>query len=77
MAELNNNKTNIETLISTNNTLIEQEETLNDSLDTWNREYSKSLSRLNSAKEEIDNGYVELNKGMRSITLIIIFILKK
>ena len=63
LAELNNNKTNIETLISTNNTLIEQEETLNDSLDTWNREYSKSLSRLNSAKEEIDNGYVELNKG--------------
>ena len=63
LAELNNNKTNIETLISTNNTLIEQEETLNDSLDTWNREYSKSLSRLNSAKEEIDNGYAELNKG--------------
>ena len=63
LAELNNNKTNIETLINTNNTLIEQEATLNDSLDTWNREYSRSLSRLNSAKEEIDNGYDELNKG--------------
>ena len=61
--ELKNNKTNIETLISTNNTLTEQENTLNSSLSTWNREYSKALKELNSAKREIDNGYIELEQG--------------
>lgn len=61
--ELKINKTNIETLISTNNTLIEQETTLNNSLNTWNREYNNALSELNNAKKEIDSGYRELNKG--------------
>ena len=61
--ELKTNKTNIETLISTNNTLIEQENTLNNSLDTWNREYNNALTELNNAKKEIDSGYEELNKG--------------
>ena len=61
--ELKTNKTNIETLISTNNTLIEQENTLNNSLDTWNREYNNALKELNNAKKEIDSGYEELNKG--------------
>ncbi len=61
--ELKANKTNIETLISTNNTLIEQENTLNNSLATWNREYNNAINELNNAKEEIDSGYEELNKG--------------
>ena len=66
--ELKNNKTNIETLISTNNTLIEQENTLNSSLSTWNNEYSKALKELNSAKREIDNGYIELEQGYKEYT---------
>ena len=61
--ELKTNKTNIETLISTNNTLIEQENTLNNSLATWNREYNNAINELNNAKKEIDSGYEELNKG--------------
>ena len=61
--ELKNNRTNIETLISTNKTLTEQENTLNSSLSTWNNEYSKALKELNNAKKEIDNGYTELEKG--------------
>ncbi len=61
--ELKNNRTNIETLISTNKTLTEQENTLNSSLSTWNNEYSKALKELNIAKKEIDNGYTELEKG--------------
>ena len=66
--ELKSNKTNIETLISTNNTLIEQENTLNSSLSTWNNEYSKALKELNSAKREIDNGYKELERGYEEYT---------
>ena len=61
--ELNTNKTNIETLISTNNTLTERENTLNSSLSTWNNEYSKALKELESAKKEIDDGYRELEQG--------------
>lgn len=63
LQELKSNKTNIETLISTNNTLNEQEETLNNSKNTWNSEYSKAINRLNTAKEEINDGYEELNQG--------------
>lgn len=66
--ELKNNKTNIETLISTNNTLIEQESTLNNSLNTWNNEYNKALKELNSAKREIDNGYIVLEQGYDEYT---------
>ena len=61
--ELKTNKTNIETLINTNNTLTERENTLNSSLSTWNNEYSKALKELESAKKEIDDGYRELEKG--------------
>lgn len=67
--ELKNNKTNIETLINTNNTLTKQENTLNSSLSTWNNEYSKALKELNSAKREIDNGYIELEKGYEEYTI--------
>ena len=63
--ELKVNKTNIETLISTNNTLTEQENTLNNSLNTWNTEYSRALNSLKSAKREIDSGYRELEDGYR------------
>lgn len=66
--ELKNNKTNIETLINTNNTLTKQENTLNNSLNTWNSEYSKALKELNSAKREIDNGYKELEQGYEEYT---------
>lgn len=61
--ELKNNKTNIEILINTNNTLTKQENTLNNSLNRWNSEYNKALKELNSAKREIENGYIELEKG--------------
>ena len=54
--ELKNNKTNIEILINTNNTLTKQENTLNNSLNRWNSEYNKALKELNSAKREIENG---------------------
>ena len=61
--ELKTNKTNIETLINTNNNLTEQENTLNSSLNTWNNEYNRTLKELNKAKKEIDDGYIDLEKG--------------
>ena len=50
-------------IVYMNNTLKEQEATLNNSLSTWNREYNNALKELNSAKKEIDEGYIELEEG--------------
>ena len=63
LTELKENKANIETLIATNQTLIEQETTLNTSSEAWNQQYSRSVAQLNSAKQALDQGYQELDQG--------------
>ena len=63
LTELKENKANIETLIATNQPLIEQETTLNTSSEAWNQQYSRSVAQLNSAKQALDQGYQELDQG--------------
>lgn len=63
LTKLKENKANIETLIATNQTLIEQETTLNTSSEAWNQQYSRSVAQLNSAKQALDQGYQELDQG--------------
>ena len=68
LTELKNNKTNIETLITTNQALTEQETTLNNSQAAWIREYNNAITQLENAKTSIDTGYEELNRGYEEYT---------
>ncbi len=63
LENLKNYRTNIELLINTKNTLESEEEKLNNSLSTWNKEYNNALNELNSVKDKIDKGYKELDNA--------------
>lgn len=67
---LENNKTNLEVLITTKNQLIESEQTLKANIAKWEREYASALKELNnnydlivSSEQELADGYKEYEEN--------------